>query len=194
VFLSVQPVGYRKPAGADPFTYQDTRPSRWRASWWSRGTSTEMYRGKIVATKEESVRLARKWLDKYNKQYADRPEHMLVDTTEHPERYGYSHEATPPIGHAEKKSAKQLDAEIAEVLAKPPRAAAPTVVYLQTRDGQNHELSGRRLAKMRKDFAANQGGSTLTNLVGSGYVGFVGPDGNLWDLEALPDYLVGGTL
>ncbi len=114
VFLSVQPVGYR-PAGADPFTYRDTRPSRWRASWWTRGTSTEMYRGKIVATKEEAVRLALKWLDRYNKQYADRPAYTLVDTTDHPERYGYTHEELAP---AEKKGSRQLDAEIAEALAK----------------------------------------------------------------------------
>ena len=115
VFLSLQPVGYRRPAGADPFTYQDKRPSRWRASWWTRGTSTEMYRSKIVATKEEAVRLALKYLDKYNKQYADRPEYTLVDTTEHPERYGYSHEQPAPI---EKKTAAQLNTEIAEALAK----------------------------------------------------------------------------
>jgi hypothetical protein len=113
VFLSVQPVGHRKPAGADPFTYQDTRPSRWRASWWTRGTSTEMYRGKIVATKEEAVRLALKWLDRFNKQYAERPEHTLVDTTEHPERYGYSLETAE-----EKKTPAQLDAEITEALMK----------------------------------------------------------------------------
>jgi hypothetical protein len=189
VFLSLQPVGYKKPAGADPFTYQDKRPSRWRASWWTRGTSTEMYRSKIVATKEEAVRLALKWLGNYNKQYADRPEYMLVDTTDHPERYGYAHE---PVAHATKKSPKQLDAEIAKALAKSSRSAPPSVVYLQTRAGQNHELSGRRLAKLRKDITANQGGPALTNFAASGYIGFVGPDGELWDLEALPDYLVGG--
>ena len=116
VFLSVQPVGYRKPTGADPFTYQDKRPSRWRASWWTRGTTTEMYRSKIVATREEAIRLAQKWLDRYNKSYVERglPEHTLIDTTDQPERYGYSHESV------EKKSTAQLDAEIAEALAKGP--------------------------------------------------------------------------
>jgi hypothetical protein len=113
VFLSLQPVGYRKPAGADPFTYQDARPSRWRASWWTRGTSTEMYRGKPVATQGEAVRLARQWLNGWNKRY--RADDQFVDTTDHPERYGYSHE---PAASTEKKSPEQLDAEIAEALAK----------------------------------------------------------------------------
>jgi len=116
VFLSVQPVGHRRPAGADPFTYQDTRPSRWRASWWTRGTSTEMYRGKTVATREEAVRLARVWLDRRNKAAEGRPADLhLVDTTDYPERYGYAHETT---AHAEKKTARQLDGEIAQALAK----------------------------------------------------------------------------
>lgn len=113
VFLSVQPVGYRKPAGADPFTYRDPRPSRWRASWWTRGTTTEMYRGKPVATQEEAVRLARKWLDRWNKDAADRPAiTTLIDTTDQPARYGYAHEP------AALKSPAQLDAEIAEALAR----------------------------------------------------------------------------
>jgi hypothetical protein len=88
VFLSVQPVGHKRPAGADPFTYRDTRPSRWRASWWTRGTSTEMYRGKIVATREEAIRLARAHLDRRNQTSGD----PWIDTTDHPERFGYTHE------------------------------------------------------------------------------------------------------
>ena len=121
VFLSVQPVSYRKPAGTDPFTYREKRPLRYRASWWTRGTSTEMYRGKIVATREEAVRLALKWLDRWNKDAATRPASvpLLIDTTDQPQRYGYSHEATGPAGT---KSAAQLDAEIAETIGKePPR-------------------------------------------------------------------------
>jgi hypothetical protein len=114
VFLSVQPVGRRRPAGADPFTYQDKRPSRWRASWWTRGTSTEMYRSKIVDTRDEAIRLALRWLERENKTRVGGPaDTRLIDTTDQPERYGYSH--ADPI---EKKSAKQLDAEIAEALAK----------------------------------------------------------------------------
>lgn len=117
VFLSVKPVGHRRPADADPFTYRDPRPSRWRASWWTRGTSTELYRSKIVSTREEAVRLARTWLDRRNKESVGRPiDTQLIDTTDHPERYGYSHEET---ALTEKKSAAQLDADIAEVLARP---------------------------------------------------------------------------
>jgi hypothetical protein len=109
LFLSLQPVGHRKPVGADPFTYRDPRPVRWRASWWTRGTTTELYRGKIVATEEEAVRLARKWLERENKNGV-----RWIDTTDQPRRYGYAHEAAP----TEKKSAAQLDAEIAEALAE----------------------------------------------------------------------------
>ena len=109
VFLSVQPVGYRKPAGADPFTYRETRPTRWRASWWTRGTTTELYRGQILSTQEEAVRLARKWLDRENKDGV-----RWIDTTDQPSRYGYVHDAAP----AEKKSAAQLDAEIAAAIAE----------------------------------------------------------------------------
>jgi hypothetical protein len=118
VFLSVQPVGHRRPAGADPFTYREKRPSRWRASWWSRSGTTEMYRGKPVATQEEAVRLALVWLDCRNKEAAEpgRPaDTQFIDTTDRPERYGYTHEP------AEKKSPAQLDAEIAEALTKEPR-------------------------------------------------------------------------
>lgn len=189
VFLSVQPVGHKRPAGADPFTYREQRPTRYRASWWTRGTTTELYRGKPVASQEEAVRLALRWLERENAAEGRPADARLVDTTDHPERYGYSHEQ---IAHAEKKSARQLESEIAEVLAKAPRPAA-TVVYLQTRAGQNHELSGRRLAKFRKEIMAGHGGPALANFAASGYVGFVGPDGELWDLEALPDYLVGGA-
>ena len=117
VFLSVQPVSHRRPAGADPFTYRDTRPTRWRASWWTRGTTTELYRGKPVATQEEAVRLARKWFERSNAE-TDRPaDRQLIDTTDSPERYGYSHD--PAVVDVEKKSPRQLDAEIAEALARP---------------------------------------------------------------------------
>ena len=109
VFLSVQPVGYRRPAGADPFTYQDKRPSRWRASWWTRGHSTELYRSKIVATRDEAVRIAHKFLERENKAGV-----RWIDTTNQPQRYGYAH--TPEL--TEKKSPAQLDVEIDEALAK----------------------------------------------------------------------------
>jgi hypothetical protein len=104
VFLSVQPVSYRRPADVDPFTYREKRPLRYRASWWTRGTSTEIYASKLVATVEEAAQLARNWLARENKEGQ-----RWIDTTDHPERYGYAHE---------KKSGAQLDAEIAESLAK----------------------------------------------------------------------------
>ena len=110
LFLSLQPMGHRKPAGADPFTYRDPRPSRWRASWWTRGTTTELYRSKPVATEQDAVRLAHKWLERENKNGV-----RWIDTTDHPQRYGYTHETAAP---SDKKSAAQLDAEIAEALAK----------------------------------------------------------------------------
>lgn len=109
VFLSVQAVSHRRPAGSDPFTYRETRPLRFRASWWTRGTSTELYRSKVTATEAEAARLARKWLERANKDGV-----RWIDTTDQPDRYGYSH--TP----AEKKSVAQLDAEIAEALHAPP--------------------------------------------------------------------------
>jgi hypothetical protein len=105
-----QPVGHRRPAGADPFTYRDPRPARYRASWWTRGTTTELYRGKPVATKEEAVRLALQWLERQRKETATHSAWDLIDTTDQPARYGYT--------RAEKKSPAQLSAEIAEVLAK----------------------------------------------------------------------------
>jgi hypothetical protein len=116
VALSVKTVPYRLPAGADPFTYREKRPLRFRASWWTRGTTTELYRSKIVPSQEEAVRLAHKWLERENKASQGRPaDTRLVDTTDQPERYGYSHTSTEPT---EKKSPAQLDAEIAEALAE----------------------------------------------------------------------------
>jgi hypothetical protein len=62
------------------------------------------------------VRLARAWLERSNKESLGRPaDRRLIDTTDQPERYGYSYEAVEP---AEKKSPTQLDAEIAEALAR----------------------------------------------------------------------------
>jgi septal ring factor EnvC (AmiA/AmiB activator) len=110
VFLSVQSVPYRRPAGADPFTYREKRPLRFRASWWTRGTSTEVYQSKIVPSEEEAVRLARQWLARENKSGVH-----WIDTTDHPQRYGYEH---APV---EKKTSAQLDAEIAEALSQPTR-------------------------------------------------------------------------
>ena len=105
LFLSVQSVPYRLPADTDPFTYREKRPLRFRASWWTRGTSTELYRSKIVASREEAERLAHKWLERENKTGV-----RWIDTTGQPHRA-----AQAPT---ETKSAAQLDAEIAEALGK----------------------------------------------------------------------------
>jgi hypothetical protein len=98
VFLSVTSVAPRRPAGADPFTYRETRPLRYRASWWTRGTSTELYRSKTVATQEEAVRLARKFLDGQNKDGE-----RWIDTTDQPQRFGYAHDTNTPVAHATRK-------------------------------------------------------------------------------------------
>jgi len=105
VFLSVQPVRPSRATGAP-------RDARYRASWWTRGTSTELYRSKIASSQEEAVQLARNWLTRRNQESLNLPlDKQLIDTTDQPERFGYSHE---------KKSAAQLDAEIATVLARVP--------------------------------------------------------------------------
>lgn len=109
VFLSVQPISHRRPAGASAL-YRETRPLRYRASWWTRGGNTELYRSKNVSSSEEAVALALKWLARRNKEALDQPTlRTLLDTTDQPERFGYSHE---------KKTAAQLDDEIASALMK----------------------------------------------------------------------------
>lgn len=103
VFLSVQPV---RPARAT----SDPRVTRYRASWVTRATSTEMYRSTIVDSQQKAVQLARDWLTRKNQESLGDPlDRQLIDTTDQPERFGYSHE---------KKSPAQLDAEIAAALAK----------------------------------------------------------------------------
>lgn len=98
VFLSVQPV--RPP--------QRTGALRYRASWWTRGTSTELYRSKTVPSQQEAVDLAKRWLERRNQEPVGRAiGTQLIDTTDQPERFGYSHE---------KKSPEQLDTEIAVAL------------------------------------------------------------------------------
>jgi hypothetical protein len=109
VFLSTDTVPYRMPAGINPFTYRETRPLRHRAKWVTRGTTTDLYVSKMASSQEEVVRLARAWLARENK-----AEVRYIDTTDSPERYGYSHEAPVPI---EKTPAPQLEREIAETLA-----------------------------------------------------------------------------
>jgi hypothetical protein len=92
VFLNVQPVTPRRPANASPFTYQEKRLPRWRASWIARGTNTEFYSSKPVATPEDAVRLAKQWLQSENRTRILGPvDTRLIDTTDSPERFGYTH-------------------------------------------------------------------------------------------------------
>ena len=107
VFLSVQPVRPPRSMGTRSLVLQ--APLRYRASWW---TSTELYRSKTVTSHEEAVKLARKWLERRNQEpVSGAVDTQLIDTTDQPERFGYAHE---------KKSAAQLDAEIAVALARGP--------------------------------------------------------------------------
>lgn len=105
VYLSVQPLNPR-PTGGQAMIPRP--PLRYRASWWTRGTSTELYRSKAVASQEEAAQLAFRWFERQNKESTGRlTGTRLLDTTDQPERFGYSH-----------KTAAQLDAEIAAALTK----------------------------------------------------------------------------
>lgn len=61
VFLSVQPV---RPSRAT----SDPRVTRYRASWVTRATSTEMYKSTIVDSQQKAVQLARSWLTRRNQE------------------------------------------------------------------------------------------------------------------------------
>jgi len=63
------------------------------AQWITRGIGSTMYESKRCATMEDAVKLARRWLERVNRpgpygEIATR----YVDTTDQPERFGYSHE------------------------------------------------------------------------------------------------------
>lgn len=61
----------------------------------------------------------------------------------------------------------------------------PTTIYLKHREGAVHQLSGKRLAKLRRELAAGRGGPEVTALVLSGYEGFLGDSGEVEDFEGL---------
>jgi hypothetical protein len=84
VFLNVQPIKPPRPANADPFTYREKRKPRWRSSWIEHG-GVEIYRSREVTTPEVAVRLAKQWFEQ------ERETRQLVDTTDFPERFGYTH-------------------------------------------------------------------------------------------------------
>ena len=104
VFMNVSTVPYRRPADADPFTYRETRPLRYRAEWHTRN-STLVYKSKNCATRDEAVKLARAWLARENTR-PSMSQNVLaamewtgprwLDTTPQPERFGYSHSAVTP--------------------------------------------------------------------------------------------------
>jgi hypothetical protein len=60
-----------------------------------------------------------------------------------------------------------------------------TTIYLKHRDGGTHQLSGKRLATLRREILAGRGGLEVTALTMAGYIGFIGADGEVWDFEAL---------
>jgi len=59
------------------------------------------------------------------------------------------------------------------------------ILFLRHASGATHLLSKRKAYKLKHELAAGRGGPEVTNLVMNGYVGFLGPDGQDWDLEAL---------
>jgi hypothetical protein len=58
-------------------------------------------------------------------------------------------------------------------------------LFIHHHSGANHALRGKRFAKLLSEIKAGRGGPEVTDLVLSGYEGFLGPDGNIWDFEAL---------
>jgi len=100
VFLSVEIVPYKRTAG-DPFA-RDGRPLRFRSVWVTRKTTSDLYKSKPCSTEAEAVALARKYLDRLNRPTGTlfeatygHPPSRYVDTTDQPERFGYSHPVAP---------------------------------------------------------------------------------------------------
>lgn len=60
-------------------------------------------------------------------------------------------------------------------------------LYLRHCNGSTHQLSGRRLATLRREIAAGRGGAEVARLAAE-YVGFLGRDGETWGLEALDEH------
>lgn len=59
-----------------------------------------------------------------------------------------------------------------------------STLYLRHRDGSTHRFGGRRLAALRREITAGRGGPEVARLAVE-YVGFLGRDGETWDLESL---------
>lgn len=98
LFLSVETVPYRTRDYQQGLMPSD-RPTRYRATWVSRGTQSDLYKSKLCSTKEEAVQLARKYLARLNAPVGPNFEAVYgtrtvyVDTTDQPERFGYSHDS-----------------------------------------------------------------------------------------------------
>lgn len=58
------------------------------------------------------------------------------------------------------------------------------VLFLR-KAGANHMFGGRRAEHLRKELLAGRGGPEIARLVENGYVGYLGPDGEVWEFEAL---------
>lgn len=106
VYLSVQPVRAPRSMGARSLI---SREPHYRASWWTRGTSTELYRSRTVPSQVEAVRLALRWFERKNQEAAGRPlDTQLIDTTEQPERFGYAlGPETKPVELLEHRSSNE---------------------------------------------------------------------------------------
>lgn len=61
----------------------------------------------------------------------------------------------------------------------------PTSIYLHHQSGAMHELGGRRLKKLQREILAGRGGVEVTQLVESGYDGFLARSGDVHDFEDL---------
>lgn len=63
--------------------------------------------------------------------------------------------------------------------------SAMTTIYLQHASGRMDALSGRRLARLRREIIAGRGGPEVTALTVSGYRGFLARSGEVHDFEDL---------
>lgn len=58
-------------------------------------------------------------------------------------------------------------------------------LFLKHRNGSMHTYTGRRAQKLFAELSANRGQPEITRLVESNYIGFLGPDGDIWDFSGL---------
>lgn len=58
-------------------------------------------------------------------------------------------------------------------------------LFIHHHSGANHALRGKRFAKLLSEIKAGRGGPETLMLVESGYEGFLGENGDIWDFEML---------